>query len=151
ITAVDGRPVATPQQLRNEIRGKKIGAPVTLDVHRFGKNIKVVVRPEASPDESVAAASPRNSRSEDKTRVMGLTVQPVTRELAEQFGLEKIEGVCVTEVERGSAAERKGFKAGDVITDVDAKAVKTVKQFQQAMQEADPKKGAAIIFTRGGT
>ena len=41
ITAVEGRAVSTAQQLKKEIRGKKIGAPVTLDVHRFGKNIKV--------------------------------------------------------------------------------------------------------------
>jgi serine protease Do len=34
ITAVDGKQVATPQQLRSEIRGKKIGKPVVLDVFR---------------------------------------------------------------------------------------------------------------------
>src|SRR5436190_8455352 len=37
ITAVDGKRIGTAQQLKNEIRGKSIGAPVTLDVHRFGK------------------------------------------------------------------------------------------------------------------
>src|SRR5207245_8040663 len=43
ITAVDGKSVSTAQQLRTEIRGKKIGQPVTLDVFRNGKNIQVKV------------------------------------------------------------------------------------------------------------
>jgi serine protease Do len=34
ITAVDGKPVSTAQQLRNELRGKRIGQPVTLQVFR---------------------------------------------------------------------------------------------------------------------
>ncbi len=41
ITAVDGQLVATPQQLRGSIRGKKIGTPVTLQVFRQGKAISV--------------------------------------------------------------------------------------------------------------
>src|SRR5207247_5728287 len=57
VTAVDGKPVATAQQLKNEIRGKKIGSTVVLDVHRFGKNIKVKVKPEAWPDETTPLVS----------------------------------------------------------------------------------------------
>src|SRR5205085_3961481 len=50
ITAVDGKPVGTPQQLRGEIRGKKIGQPITLDVARpdstgTAKMIKIKVKP----------------------------------------------------------------------------------------------------------
>src|SRR5882724_9446155 len=49
ITAVDGRTVATPQDLKNEIRGKKIGGTVTLDVARPDgvtrvKNLKIKVK-----------------------------------------------------------------------------------------------------------
>src|SRR6266542_2542998 len=41
ITAVDGKPVVTAQQHKDEIRGKVIGPTVVLAVDRFGKNIKV--------------------------------------------------------------------------------------------------------------
>ncbi len=34
ITAVDGKAVATSQQLKDEIRAKKIGTDVTLDIYR---------------------------------------------------------------------------------------------------------------------
>jgi serine protease Do len=151
ITAVDGKPVSTAQELKGEIRGKKIGAPVVLDVHRFGKNMKIEVKPEAWPDEITPVANRRPAVTDDKVKSLGLTVQPLTSELAEQYGVEKMEGVLVSEVEQGSAAERKGIRVGDVITDVAGKPVNNIKQFQQVMKEVDLKKGVAIILTTKGT
>jgi serine protease Do len=151
ITAVDGKKVSSPQHLKNEIRGKTIGAPVTLDVHRFGKNIKVKVKPEAWPDDATPVLSQKSAAPDDDARSFGLTVQALTKDLAEQFGIEKIEGVLISEVERGSAAERKGIKAGDVITEVNGKPVTSPKQFAEALKAADAKKGVFLIFTTRGT
>lgn len=151
ITAVEGKPVSTVQQLKNEVRGKKIGSSVTLDVHRFGKNIKVKVKPEAWPDEMPSVFSRFKGEPEDKVSTFGLTVRAVTKDLAEQYGVEKVEGVLVTEVERGSAGERKGIKPGDVITEVNGKAVSNPKQFAQVLKEADVKRGIVIIYTTRGT
>ena len=50
ITMVDGKTVGTATQLRNEIRGKKAGVPVTLDLVRNGKPMKIKVRPELWPE-----------------------------------------------------------------------------------------------------
>lgn len=151
ITAVEGKAVSTAQQLKNEIRGKKIGAPVTLDVHRFGRNIKVKVKPEAWPEEMPSFASLRKVEAEDKATTFGLTVQGMTKDLAEQYGVEKVEGVVVTGVEQGSAAERKGLKPGDVITEVNSKPVTSPKQFVQQMKEGDAKRGIVLIYTTKGT
>jgi serine protease Do len=151
ITSVEGQPVATAQQLKNEIRAKKIGSTVSLDVHRFGKNIKVKVKLEAWPEEPEMKLSKRREPAEDKAQTFGLTVQGVTKDLAEQYGLEKTEGVLVTEVERGSPAERKGIRPGDVITEVNGKAVSSLKQFRQVLKEADTSKGIVIIYTSRGT
>ena len=51
ITAVDGKSVVTSTQLRNEIRGKKPGSAVTLDVVRQSKPMKIKVRPDEWPEE----------------------------------------------------------------------------------------------------
>jgi serine protease Do len=46
---------------------------------------------------------------------MGVVVQNVTAELAESFGLKSLEGVVVSQVKSGSAADKAGIKSGDVI------------------------------------
>ncbi|MGA1143360.1 MAG: PDZ domain-containing protein [Ilumatobacteraceae bacterium] len=55
ITAVDGRRVATVQGLKDEIRPKKVGAPLRLSVQRNGKEVLIEVdrqSAEAHGDES---------------------------------------------------------------------------------------------------
>jgi serine protease Do len=151
ITAVDGKPVATAQQLKNEIRSKKIGQNVTLDVHRKGKSIKVKVKPDAWPDEAVPVANKRLPAEEESAKNLGLTVKSLTRELADQFGVDKIEGVIVTEVEQGSPAGRIGLRPGDIITEVNYKPVTTPKEFRDALKSGDPQKGHIINFSSRGT
>ena len=109
------------------------------------------VKPEAWPDEIPSMLTMRKSDPEDKASTFGLTVQSVTKDLAEQYGIEKTEGVLVTEVERSSMAERKGIKPGDVITEVNGKPVSSPKQFSQAIKTADVKRGVVIIYTTRGT
>ena len=156
ITSVDGKPVATAQQLRNEIRSKKIGSVVTLDVHRLdsqrlGKNIKVKVRPEAWPEQSTPVVARKAPLKEEKPNTLGLKVESITTELADQFGVEKTEGVIITEVDEGSAAAKKGLAAGDIITEVNQQAVRTPKEFREALKRADLKKGVILNFTSHGT
>jgi serine protease Do len=153
ITAVDGRSVATAQQLKNEIRGKKIGDTVVLDVNRAGKNIKVKVKPDAWPDETTLVANKRTSPAEEpeKSSKFGLKVEAITSELADQYGINKSDGVVITEVERGSVAERKGLRPGDVITELNHKPVASPKQFREALKSIDPRKAVIVNFTSRGT
>ena len=151
ITSVEGRPVSTAQQLKNEIRSKKIGEPVSLDVHRNGKNIKVRVKPEAWPDENTLLTGRRGPSPESEARTFGLKVESLTKALADNYGIEKLEGVVATEVEQGSVAERRGIKVGDVITEVNGKAVTTARQFREGVKAGDPKKGIIINFTSAGS
>jgi len=52
IIAVDGKSVATSTQLRNEIRRKKPGSAVSLDIMRQGKPMKIKVHPDLWPEET---------------------------------------------------------------------------------------------------
>lgn len=156
ITAVDGRPVSTAQQLKNEIRSKKLGHPVTLDVYRMvdsgkGRKVKVKVKPEAWPDQPFPVLARQPAPKEESARTLGLTVKSLTSELAEQFGVDKTEGVIVTEVEPNSPAEAKGIRPGDIITEVNQKSVSSPKQFRDLVKAVDPKKSIMLNFTSRGT
>ncbi|HEY6170186.1 MAG TPA: PDZ domain-containing protein, partial [Verrucomicrobiae bacterium] len=145
IVAVDGAPVATLQELRNEIGGKKVGSEVSLEVVRDGRKVKVKVRPGELPEDQLAISRlPRREPAKETATSFGLKVQALTPQLAKQFGVEMTTGVIVTEVESGSVAEERGLQPGEVITSVNRKPVTSVKQFRDAMKVADPKKGVAL-------
>jgi serine protease Do len=154
ITAVDGRQVATAQQLRGEIRGKKSGPPVTLDVYRsdltgHGKMVKVQVQPTEWVEPATTLASARRSPAESTAAGLGVTVHPLTRELAKQFRVDLTQGVIVIAVDKGTPAARKGIKAGDIITSVNQQAVASPQQFREALKGADLKKGVAFKLLSG--
>ena len=54
---------------------------------------------------------------------LGVAVQDLTGELREALGVEDIGGAVITQVAEDSALARAGLKAGDVIVDIDGRAV----------------------------
>ena len=54
---------------------------------------------------------------------LGVAVQEVNQTLADSFGLERPEGALVANVEKGSAADKAGLKAGDVIRSANGKPI----------------------------
>jgi serine protease Do len=54
---------------------------------------------------------------------IGVVIQPVTKELADGFGLARPQGALVNSVEKGGPADKTGVEPGDVILRFDGKAV----------------------------
>jgi serine protease Do len=54
---------------------------------------------------------------------LGVTIQEVTSDLAEEFGVKDLKGALVSGVLKGSPAEKAGIKQGDVILEYDGKTV----------------------------
>src|SRR5881628_714708 len=85
ITAVDGKSVGTAKQLRNELRNKKIGQPVTLDVFRKGKAIQVKVAPGGAAETTTGAFSKSGGNGGTKLTNWEMGVDGVSRSLAKKF------------------------------------------------------------------
>jgi serine protease Do len=54
---------------------------------------------------------------------IGVVIQPLTKELADGFGLSRPQGALVNSVEKGGPADKAGVEPGDVIVRFDGKAV----------------------------
>ena len=152
ITSVDGIEVSTPQQLRSSIRNKKIGQPITLDVFRNEKSLKIKVTPSEWIDPTITVTKASNKPElESKPAGLGVTVQALTAELAKQFGVDASNGILVASVEKDSAAARKGLRQGDIITSVDHQPVTSPKQFRDVLKRTDLKKGVLVNLISNGT
>jgi serine protease Do len=154
IITVEGVPVATAQQLRDEIRARKIGSLVKLDVARpseRGKHetLQLSLRTEEWPeDRAPVAQAPRKTEGPAPIG-LGLTVQTLTRALAEKYGVEQIPGVVVTAVETDSPAALQRFRPGDVITQLNRRPVTTSKEFQEGLK-ARTSKGVLLDLISEG-
>lgn len=65
-----------------------------------------------------------------KRAYLGVVLQPVDKELADAFGLEKQEGVLISEVIKDSPAAKAGLQERDIIIQYNDKAVKNVNKFR---------------------
>jgi serine protease Do len=77
---------------------------------------------------------------------LGVTVTPLTTQLADYFGVK--EGALVSSVETGSPAAEAGIRAGDVITAVNGRSVTTAADVSNALQQAGVETGVDISVTR---
>jgi len=80
----------------------------------------------------------------DRTFRTGLAVQNIDHFLARYLNLSSTDGVIVTEVERGSSAEKAGIRVGDVITGVNGQPIRTDRDIIRAIQEKFLKAGDVI-------
>ena len=67
---------------------------------------------------------------------LGVYIQPLDPELAKELGLKQ--GVGIHEVIEGSPAASSGIQAGDVVLEVDGKAIKDVMELQRRIGDFKP-------------
>jgi serine protease Do len=155
IIAFDGSDVQDTRDLVRRVAEAPIGEAVDVIVLREGKTqtLQVVLgrREEAEEEAFPAAAAP--SDVPENAEVLGLTVQPVTEEMAAELGLPPGSGgLAVTAVDEASEAFAKGLRTGDVITEAGQQRVARVKDLQDRITEAREagRKSLLLLIRRGG-
>jgi serine protease Do len=81
---------------------------------------------------------------------LGVAIQSVTKEIAEQFKLDSVRGALVTDVTPGSPAEKAGIIRGDVIRKVNDYDVKDTISLVNRIAEADVGSSLRIDLVRDG-
>ena len=79
---------------------------------------------------------------------LGVSIQPLTPELAKGFGLREAKGVLISDVVQDSPAERAGIAAGDIVTEFDKKKVDSPQDLQKAVAATAPGKGVPVKVWR---
>jgi serine protease Do len=81
---------------------------------------------------------------------LGVVVEPVTSDVAAETGLEKIRGVLVGRVQTGSAAERAGIRAGDIITAFNGETVNESNELRNRVATTLPGTKVTLTVFRDG-
>ncbi len=90
----------------------------------------------------------------DKGRVtrgrIGVTIQEVSKEAAEAFGLKAPSGALVNSVEKGGPAEKGGVEAGDIILKADGRDVKNSNDLPRIITALRPGQQVKLVVWRKG-
>lgn len=81
---------------------------------------------------------------------LGVGIQSLTKELAEQFGIKEGHGVLVNEVYEHDPAHVAGIKPGDIIVSVDNSSVDSPNQLSRLVARVGPGENAKILVLRDG-
>lgn len=142
LVALNGNEIKDNTTFRNEVAQIMPNTKVTLTVFRDGKTQKLNLTVGTFPEDGVEEGSSETDVAMlDK---LGLQVQGMTPEIAQQLGFEKpITGVVISDVSSGSLAEESGLQPGMVILEVNREEIKSVKEFEKAVRKA---KGGNLLL-----
>jgi serine protease Do len=82
-------------------------------------------------------------------KTLGMAVQTITPQIAQQLGIKTGAGVVVTRIEPGSAADDAQIQTGDVILEVDRKPVRNAEDFRQKVGQVKGKESLLLLVQRG--
>jgi serine protease Do len=150
ILSINGEQVESVEQLRRLIREIPPGRTVTIGISREGQPLTVKAEladrsrflPQAKEFKFVVPPMPPMPDIDVPISIVvvhsstrsGLMVENLTPQLADFFGAKNGQGVLVRSVEKGSLAEKAGFRAGDVVVRIDGQSINDAGDFSHALR-----------------
>ena len=146
IVAFDGAPVRSSAELRRLVRETPAGRSVAIKVMRNGQTHILNATMDAPADSHFSINMPDvHIPSMDfpefqfpffpSRTSLGISGDDLTVQLAQYFGVKQGKGVLVREVIVGSAAEKAGLKAGDVVVQVGENKVGGVEELRAQLND----------------
>ncbi|HYM76640.1 MAG TPA: PDZ domain-containing protein [Candidatus Dormibacteraeota bacterium] len=153
ILTMNGTTIESGVQLRRMIHETPPGRMISLGLSRDGQPVTVKVQ-LADKHKEFAWAGPKpdihinipeihvpdidipsmNMVVVTSSARSGLMVENITQQLGDFFGVKNGNGVLVRSVEKGSRAEKAGFRAGDVIVKINDQSVHDISDFSHAVK-----------------
>ncbi len=82
--------------------------------------------------------------------LLGVYIEEVTADVAQELGLERVEGVLITRMAEDSGAGSAGMAPGDVIIAINGRATKTAPALQEILGQLRPGNQIAVSYIRNG-
>jgi len=136
VVSVDGQAVKDTWALQKAVASHQPGDKVVLGIVRDGKPLQVEVTLGESPAQYSGLEQPSEAEAPKADTALGLSLAPITPEVAQAQGLSAQSGVYVQNVAPASSAYERGIRPGDVIVKVNRTQVKSVADVTSAVDAA---------------
>jgi len=178
ITEFNGQSVAGVLEFERFVRETPPGRTAKLSVWRSGKSQSISAVIGAAAQSENAAPNPfqfrgrqegpngfyrpepgapalpnfqRGFQDTEQAPSLGVSAQDLSGQLGSYFGAPDGQGVLVTDVHMGSAGEKAGLKAGDVITKLDDERIHNVMELRAQLRAKRAASTVTLTILRKGT
>jgi S1-C subfamily serine protease len=111
-------------------------------------NFRMPEIPEVAPLPGIPSVEWNNGNLMMNRPRLGIDAEDISGQLGSYFGAPDGEGILVRDVNPGSAAEKAGVKAGDVITSLNGERVHGLSELRSKMSAAPEGKPAKLGILR---
>lgn len=132
IEAVGGRRLEQAQELLGLVLEQPVGTRVRLAILRRGKALEVWLRVGKRPAAAALGQNATPAAKRDK-----LELARLTPELRRRYKLKGRDGVLILRVAPDSAAARAGLRRGDLVLELDRKALRDPERLRKALRAGE--------------
>jgi serine protease Do len=152
IVEYDGKPMDSPAHLRNAVAQTMVGKKVTVKLIREKKPRSIELTIAEQPKNLSQAAAEDSGESLAPAGLLSdIDVRELNTELAGRYGLKSSDrGVVVVRVKSGSPAEEAGVREGDLMLEVNRKAVSTLKSYEHVAANLPKDQAVLLLLKRQG-
>jgi serine protease Do len=141
IVGYEGKEINNANDLPFLVAGTPVGKTVSLQVFRGNKQTPLIVAIGKMKEEEVIASP---SEQDD----LGLTVEQITPDIAEDLGLEHSRGVVITAVAPDGPGDEAGFQPGDVIREINRQPVQDLSDYRKIIATAKQNRNILFLVQR---
>lgn len=144
ITGIDGQAVDDPNAFDYRFATRPLGGSAQIEVQRGGRPLKLTIALETAPD------SGRNELViTTRSPFQGARISTITPAVADELHLDAdTQGVVVTDIGDGTAAQNVGFQKGDIILSVNNQKIARTSDLEKVAKEQSRLWRIAVV--RGG-
>ncbi len=149
ITELDGKAVTDAGQLQMSVAQERPGDTIHLQVVRDSKPQNIAVTLEAlGGDKGTETANGEHGKGR-----WGLGLGDLTPDLRDQVQAQSsVHGAVIEDVRPGSPADNAGLQRGDIIMEVNRRAVKSAADVSEALAHvADGQDALVLVWSNGGS
>ena len=158
ITQVNDRKMISTKSLKRALWRVDPGETAVVHVWRDGKKKEYTITVAEKPEKQLFSSESGVWHSDDggtvvwgepaKRAFLGVTVEGLSDQLAEYFGVEPEGGALISQVVEGSAAEKAGLKAGDVLVKIGKDEIHDSGDVTSAIRSHEPGDEVEVVVMR---